>query len=284
MMCRKRENFGILNEEDMENAPLFLYEGGIESRYQEEYSFQNDKRPDYHGYLFQYTLSGRGGFEKNGVYREMTAGQGFMVRFPEKSRYFLPLQAEEGWRFIYLHFDGAAADFFWNKIEQTGSGCFTLSKESQAIRMALQLHEKLMEGKQLLKYEGGEFLYSFLCALLEEIEYPGKCGKDDPVTAAIGMMQKEYGRIESIEEIAVRLGITKEHFSRCFTRKMNVTPLHYLTNIRLQAAMKDLLNTELPLETVACRNGFSGSNYFCKIFRKYVKETPAEYRRRNSGK
>lgn len=280
-MYQGRGCFGVLNLNELENEPLLLLEGGVECRHHEPYDFYNDRRPDYPGYLFQYTLEGCGYYERDGKERLLPAEHGFLVHFPEKSRYFLPVDAEDHWHFIYLRFDGDAAAPFAKRMEALCQSVFYLSKDSLPIQMALEMHQKMMEGRQLRKYEGGEFLYRFLCSLTREIEYPSQEEKNDPVAASLRIMEEEYASLEGIEALAQRLGLSKEHFSRSFTKRMKLTPVHYLTNIRLQAAMKDLLNTDASLDTIACKNGFSGSNYFCKVFRKYVHETPTEYRQKS---
>ena len=48
--------FGVLNLESLSDEPMVLLDGGIESRYKEDYFFDNSCRSNYHGYLFQYTL------------------------------------------------------------------------------------------------------------------------------------------------------------------------------------------------------------------------------------
>ena len=44
--------FGVLNLESLPDEPMVLLDGGIESRYKEDYFFDNSCRSNYHGYLF----------------------------------------------------------------------------------------------------------------------------------------------------------------------------------------------------------------------------------------
>lgn len=44
--------FGVLNLESLPDEPMVLLDGGIESRYNEDYFFDNSCRSNYHGYLF----------------------------------------------------------------------------------------------------------------------------------------------------------------------------------------------------------------------------------------
>ena len=72
--------FGVLNLESLPDEPMVLLDGGIESRYKEDYFFDNSCRSNYHGYLFQYTLSGCGAYESNGKTIFLTPGTAFFAR------------------------------------------------------------------------------------------------------------------------------------------------------------------------------------------------------------
>lgn len=272
-------SFGVLNKDEMENAPLQLLDGGIEYRYQENYEYHNAGRPGYQGYLFQCTLKGEGCFEKNGECIRLTPGRGFLVRMPEDSRYFLPESAS--WELVFLHFDGPAAAAFQEKIEELCGGVFKLHEDSRAIEMIVHLQNRMLNGDYLRKYEGGKFTYEFLCALLTEIESPSVTDKKSfgIVNQAIEIMEEEYTSLSGVLELAERIGVSWEHLTRSFRREMGCAPVKYLTQLRLQAAMNQLLNSDDTIEEIACKNGFANGNYFNKVFRKHTGLTPTQYRK-----
>ena len=274
-MHRNRSCFGVLNL-DEQDSPLLLYDGGIELRQQEKYAFNNADRPDFKGYLFQYTLGGEGYFQQNNKATALPPGTGFLVPVPGNSRYFL---GEHPWELLYLHFDGAAAQPLVQKITALTGGILHLLPDSPPIHMLLNLQNRLTSGGHLAKYEGGEFLYGFLCTLLREMEQPGGKSVSPLVERASGLMQAEYATLSGVDELAQRLQVSTAHLTRQFSACMGVSPIRYLTKLRLEAAMNDLLNSEADLETVARRNGFAGGNYFCKVFRKAVGLSPTQYRR-----
>lgn len=275
--------FGVLNQDDMEGQPLVLLDGGVESRLGETYDFYNDDRPGYEGFLFQYTLGGEGVFEKNNFGYKVRRGQGFLVQFPEKSRYYLENGRDEPWEFLYLHFLGDGAIPFVRKIRNICPNLMSLDESSPPIRMALHLQKRLTNGERLQKYQGGEFLYRFLCALLRETEHPAAQKKSSAVQRAAEIMEEEYPRLTGIEELAARLDLSPEHLSRAFKDEMGRAPLSYLTGLRLQSAMNDLLGTEWSIDSIARKNGFSNGNYFAKIFRKHVGISPGSYRGSNGN-
>ena len=80
MINNKLGSFAVLNRDDLDNQPLVLLDGGLEKRYREPYDYSNHLRQDYNGYLFQFTISGKGYFEKEGEIIEVTRGKGFIDR------------------------------------------------------------------------------------------------------------------------------------------------------------------------------------------------------------
>ena len=53
--------------------------------------------------------------------------------------------------------------------------------------------------------------------------------------------------------------------------------------MRIQSAMNDLLGSTDTIEVIAVKNGFANGNYFAKVFRRYTKMTPGEYRCKKTG-
>lgn len=278
--------YGVLNYDDLPAAPFYLIDGGLERRFDEPYEFQNDRRPGYSGYLFQYTLSGSGVFEYAGTKHSIGENQGFLVSFPEPSCYRLADKPDNEWVILYLHFDGSAVKPFFDRLRHLHHGPLALEKNSKAIQMLIEFNRKMINGHRLSKYEGGEFLCCFLYRLLTDLENPPaslrqqKMPHHNLIADARYIMEHEYHTIESIDRVCRRLNVSTAHFSRVFKAGTGQSPMEYLTARRVEAAMGLLLNTDYTVERIAVLCGFSAGNYFCKVFRRHVGSSPAEYRKR----
>lgn len=99
------------------------------------------------------------------------------------------------------------------------------------------------------------------------------------VSEAIGIMRNEFSYLYGIEELADRLHVTKNHLIRVFTAAVGLSPGKYLTNLRVQYAKLLLRSGEASLEAVAAAAGFSGADYFGKVFRRETGFTPLGYAR-----
>ncbi len=94
------------------------------------------------------------------------------------------------------------------------------------------------------------------------------------------MVEKFYSSGEcNIDYIASTLGISRVTLFRAVTRGMNCTPKEYLDKYRLREAVDLLINTAMSVNDIALNCGYSGANYFCKVFRRQMGTSPEVFRR-----
>ena len=98
------------------------------------------------------------------------------------------------------------------------------------------------------------------------------------VAAAIEDIRRNYAGLYGVEELSERLGVSKSHLVRAFTAALGVSPGRYLTNVRIEAAMRLLLHREYTLDVIASLCGFSGANYLCRVFKKTTGRSPTQWR------
>ena len=98
------------------------------------------------------------------------------------------------------------------------------------------------------------------------------------VAAAIEDIRRNYAGLYGVEELSERLGVSKSHLVRAFTAALGVSPGRYLTNVRIEAAMRLLLHREYTLDVIASLCGFSGANYLCRVFKKTTGHSPTQWR------
>lgn len=275
-------NFGFLNRDIIADQSLNIIDLGNEIRQNETYNFHNINR-DIQGYLFQYTLDGYGIFETPDMSYTISKGKAFFISLPDNSRYYLPEteNTNHSWNFFYIHFSGPAAQPFFKRINELTGSVLSLPLANPAIQLYLELFEALKNGKQLERYEGSEWLYRFLTILLRNIEFPPDKKSSPHVEAAIDWIQSHYAFQQNLEDMSREIGISFSHLTRLFYKEQGITPIQYLTSIRLEHAMHLLLNTNINIDKIAEECGFSSRNYFSKVYKKVLHVTPAEYRKQH---
>jgi AraC-like DNA-binding protein len=91
-------------------------------------------------------------------------------------------------------------------------------------------------------------------------------------------LQNHYQYDITRDSVAQQFGITPNHLSRLFQTHGNMSLNNYLTYVRINRGKHLLCNYNLKLDDVAALCGFRDTPYFCRIFKKLAKMTPAEYR------
>lgn len=91
-------------------------------------------------------------------------------------------------------------------------------------------------------------------------------------------LQNHYQYDVEREFVAHQFGITPNHLSRLFQTHGSMTFSSYLTHVRINRSKFLLTNYNLKLDDIAVRCGFRDTPYFCRVFRRLTKGTPAAYR------
>ncbi len=276
-MAYKFGSHGFVFFDEIPNPPFELKDMGIEKRMTSSYYFDNNSR-DIKGYLFQYTLKGHGIFETKNEKYYIEQGQAFFVEIPDDEKYYCPEDLdEEGWQFLYIHFEGTAVKPYYDKIVRKIGKIITLPENSSVIQYLLKFYENLSDGMHIKPFVGSETVFHFLCLLCSKVAY----NQDEysiRTRTAIEIMKNEFSKLEGIDALAGQLGISLSHFTREFTKETGINPLKYLINLKMQHAMHLLHNTELSVNEIALRCGFSCGNYFSKVFKKNTQLTPYQFR------
>jgi AraC-like DNA-binding protein len=102
------------------------------------------------------------------------------------------------------------------------------------------------------------------------------------ITAAHKFMEERLSEHISINEVAAHLGYSPSRTYELFKACTGLTPNDYLIRLRVKAATDLLDNSSLTVTEIAFEVGFSSSQYFARVFRKYKGFAPSEYRRREN--
>ncbi len=82
----------------------------------------------------------------------------------------------------------------------------------------------------------------------------------------------------SVQLLADRVAMSVRNFERVFTRELGRTPAHYISQVRVEAAQRQLERTDHPMKRVAAECGFAGVDALRRSFTRFVGVTPKQYR------
>ena len=98
------------------------------------------------------------------------------------------------------------------------------------------------------------------------------------LSAAVDLMESHLGEPLSVPEIARRTGLGERGLQRLFRRRLGQTPQRVYLSIRLNAARRLLVQTELPIAEVADACGFASRVSFHRAFRQAYERPPSSFR------
>lgn len=84
----------------------------------------------------------------------------------------------------------------------------------------------------------------------------------------------------TLGEMAAQAKMSVRSFTRAFAAEFGVTPMAYVEGLRCGRAKTLLLDTDLPMKTVAHKAGFSSDEQMRKVFRRRFSLSPRDYRAR----
>ncbi len=88
---------------------------------------------------------------------------------------------------------------------------------------------------------------------------------------------REY--IPELSELANLAGLSLSRFKARFKEEMGIAPGDYIMRTKVEAASNILIQDNTSITNIALFLGFSTSQYFSTVFRKYMGVTPTEYRK-----
>jgi YesN/AraC family two-component response regulator len=91
-------------------------------------------------------------------------------------------------------------------------------------------------------------------------------------------VSEHYHEDMFLPEMAKTMNYSIAHFSRLFKQLFQRNFIVYLTDVRISAAREFLRETDMTIREISERVGYSEPNYFTKVFRKAVGQSPTEYR------
>lgn len=134
----------------------------------------------------------------------------------------------------------------------------------------------------LRAYEKVEFLHSMEKKKKEQKEedLPIFPVKNRIVRCMLSYIHEHCSECISIQQVAEHCSVNPNYASQLFNQEMNKTFSCYVTELRIEQAVKLLQDTDLPVSEIALKTGYRDYFYFAKVFKKTMGITPTAYRNR----
>ena len=103
--------------------------------------------------------------------------------------------------------------------------------------------------------------------------------QNDMIPKAIKYIQNHYTEPLNRDILANYVSLSPSYFSTLFKEQTGMSPMEYVTKLRLDKAKQLLLSTRLPITQIASGVGYANAFYFTRVFRKHTGLSPREFRK-----
>lgn len=90
---------------------------------------------------------------------------------------------------------------------------------------------------------------------------------------------EHYAEKTYIETLSDMVALSPDYFTKMFKDSIGKTPIDYINGVKVNHSLRLLTMTDTPVNEIAEQVGFSGPNYFHKIFKAYMNTSPLAYRK-----
>lgn len=185
------------------------------------------------------------------------------------------------WEFYWFHASSRNLDILEELIRIRGN-VFPFPKTAKAGKLLENLFPEHTEPDMSLFHITASGILSDILHILAEaaFEITSESEKNKGiVSSVIREIEENYSEELNIAKIASGHFISQQHLNRLFKAETEYTPYEYLKKYRLKKSMELLTYSDLPIETIAERSGFSGASNYIFQFRNEYGITPSRYRK-----
>ena len=242
-----------------------------------------DRKEGISEHILIYNLEGKG-WIRIGEKNHLILPNHFFV-IPANTSHTYYADEETPWNIYWVHFSGEKSHLFSKITGHTKViSPSPVSRKKERIDIFTEILVNLSMGysRENLEYANlclwhlmASFMYINQFRQIRQGTYP------DLSSQVINFMKENINKPLKLEEIASSTGYSTSHLSKIFTEKTGHAPMEYFNQLKMQEACRWLDTTKLRIAEVASNLGFSDPFYFSRTFKRIMRQSPAQYRKRN---
>ena len=102
------------------------------------------------------------------------------------------------------------------------------------------------------------------------------------VARAVRYIHEHFADVIDVPYVATVAGLSRPGLNKAFRQHLGRTPGEELRRVRLKEGRRLLMETDLNLEQIAYKTGYSSANSFCIVFQRAFGHTPSKLRKGRS--
>jgi len=91
-------------------------------------------------------------------------------------------------------------------------------------------------------------------------------------------IESNYKLNLTLAEIAAEAVLSENHLLRCFKQIFGITPFQYISNLRIEEASRQIMQTDKTISEIAMDVGYTSMSNFSHYFKTIIGKAPSKYK------
>lgn len=226
-------------------------------------------------YYLLYVKDGVLNVNIDGEIKKMTSGD--FVIFPPKYKYKYGIDAKKSISYFFVHFTGSHAEEYLKALKISEGPTVRHTRYGEELSLAFSsFFAEYERGAELRDTALSAELFRIIVLLAKAFHFGSEsCA----VSKSLSYINENYTKAIRIPELAAAEGLSVSRYNAVFRKCVGVSPIKYMTNLRIKQACILLDSTNLTVKQIGELVGYSDNHFFSKLFKGYVGVSPLTYRR-----
>lgn len=230
-------------------------------------------------YQLIYIIKGAGHFKVNG--EDIIASPGTLIIYPPQTPQFYYFLGEEDTCYYSVSFIGAHNHLCLVPIFENGPNLFNIGYNKIIVHGLDAIIEEFIGKGEYHPEICNSYLYNILLMTLrhKDQETKAKASLEPAIQETANHMRSSYAKKYTLQDYAAHANLSVSRFIHNFESVYSVSPMKYLTKVRMENACWLLMNTQMPIAGIARFVGYDDPLYFSRVFHKEHNVSPTQFRR-----
>ena len=237
------------------------------------------RRHDYS--CFQCTVEGEGCVNYKQQLFRLPPGTGFLMNTKLPGfEYFYPANGRKPWKFWFIEFTGGnSLDMVKNIIELHGP-IHTIDMNSDVWSKIMRFKRYSWTTLPISASNGASLIFDLITDIIQSHDDKSSMEKYHGmlIENVCNHIRTHIDENLNVTRLASTMKVSREHLTRVFKSRLNISPFQYLLYEKMNFACSLLNNTTLTNKEIASQIGDDSPAHFARIFKQTAGVTPKQFR------
>ncbi|MBR3895173.1 MAG: AraC family transcriptional regulator [Clostridia bacterium] len=207
--------------------------------------------------------------------RELTPGNFVIIPPQTRYRYAYPGGGEIS--YFWVHFTGAQVDSILKEYALSLYPALHKIEEDGSVgRKFRNLFDSFSQQDAFRDREMGILFERLLIFLARRVANGGR--NTQLLAASLQLLHSSYHEDLRVPTLANAENLSVSRYNAVFRQQLGISPVEYLTRIRMSSACELLETTDLSVKEIGAMVGYADSHFFSRVFRARLGVSPKAYR------